>query len=39
MSGSTSNGPWPNCEIDVMGQQRTTAPQQIAPWFDQQTAT
>ena len=26
MSGSTSGGPGPNCEIDVMGQVRTSRP-------------
>ena len=31
MSGSTSSGRAPNCEIDVMGHVRTHAPQQIAP--------
>ena len=37
MSGSTSSGPGPNCDNDVMGLERTHAPQQTARWLDEQT--
>src|SRR5262249_47745942 len=37
MSASTSSGPGPNCEVDVMGQNPTNASQQAAPLFDLRT--
>jgi hypothetical protein len=38
MSGSSSSGPGPNCDNDVIGLERIHAPQQTYRWFDQQTS-